>query len=50
MPSFTRAGDMNANDLSSNKSEKGKVLDKAYEELISQRNLEMANNISNMRV
>ena len=25
-------------------------LDKAYEELISQRNLEMANNISNMRV
>lgn len=50
MPSFTRAGEMSANDLSSNKSEKGTVLDKAYEELISQRNLEMANNISNMRV
>ena len=50
-PSFTRAGEMNANDMSSNKkSEKGKVLDKAYEELMNQRNAEMANSITNMRV
>lgn len=50
-PSFTRAGEMNANDMSSNKkSEKGKVLDKAYEELMNQRNAEMANSIANMRI
>ena len=50
-PSFTRAGEMNANDMSSNKkSEKGKFLDKAYEELMNQRNSEMANSITNMRI
>lgn len=51
IPNFTKNNvSIEDNNTSNNNSEKNKVLDKAYEQLISQRNNEVSSNISSLRV
>ena len=51
LPSFTKSGDVaQSGGGNSMRSEKSASLDKAYEQLMQQRNSEQASNVANMRV